>query len=238
MFLRSTICRKDGKEHSYWSIVENKRLRDGRVVQRAVLYLGEINSSQELAWRCSIEVFFKTGQPGRRRWRCFPRITTRRRQQIKPSSACASRASRVADRVSRSTCWLALELSPGLQLEPLLRRAPARPAARAHVERRSCSSSSPAGSFARRRLVPSSPVLVGRARRSARRPTEGPSPRATSSMPAVNFSSPTASMFSHLVIGWHDLFDAHLELPAFRSDQHLLRVRSAAGSGQQAPLRL
>jgi hypothetical protein len=37
--------------------VENKRLDDGRVVQRHVLYLGEINSSQELAWRKSIEVF-------------------------------------------------------------------------------------------------------------------------------------------------------------------------------------
>ena len=41
MFLRSTIRRKDGKEHRYWSIVENRRLRDSRVVQRAVLYLGE-----------------------------------------------------------------------------------------------------------------------------------------------------------------------------------------------------
>ena len=30
--------------------------RGGRVVQRHVLYLGEINSSQELAWRKSIEV--------------------------------------------------------------------------------------------------------------------------------------------------------------------------------------
>ena len=60
MFLRSTIRRKDGKEHRYWSIVENRRLRDGRVVQRAVLYLGEINSSQERAWRRSIEVLDET----------------------------------------------------------------------------------------------------------------------------------------------------------------------------------
>ena len=51
MFLRSTIRRKDGKEHRYWSIVENKRLDKARVVQRHVLYLGEINSSQEHAWR-------------------------------------------------------------------------------------------------------------------------------------------------------------------------------------------
>jgi hypothetical protein len=55
MFPRSTIRRKDGKEHRYWSIIENKRLRDGRVVQRAVLYLGE-----ELAWRRSIEVLNPT----------------------------------------------------------------------------------------------------------------------------------------------------------------------------------
>ena len=40
----------------YWSIVENTRVAGGRVVQRHVLYLGEINDSQELAWRRSIEV--------------------------------------------------------------------------------------------------------------------------------------------------------------------------------------
>ena len=57
MFLRCSARKKDGKEHRYFSIVENKRVEDGRVVQRHVLYLGEINSSQELAWRKSIEVF-------------------------------------------------------------------------------------------------------------------------------------------------------------------------------------
>jgi len=57
MFLRATTRKKDGKEHRYFSIVENKRVSDGRVVQRHVLYLGEINASQESAWRRSIEVF-------------------------------------------------------------------------------------------------------------------------------------------------------------------------------------
>ena len=56
MFLRATTRKKNGKQHRYFSIVENKRLADGRVVQRHVFYLGEINSSQELAWRKSIEV--------------------------------------------------------------------------------------------------------------------------------------------------------------------------------------
>ncbi len=57
MFLRQTIRKKDGKEHRYFSVVENKRVADGRVVQRHVLYLGEINDTQELGWRKSIEVF-------------------------------------------------------------------------------------------------------------------------------------------------------------------------------------
>jgi hypothetical protein len=57
MFLRASTRKKDGKVHRYWSIVENRRLAGGRVSQRHVLYLGEINSSQERAWRKSIEVF-------------------------------------------------------------------------------------------------------------------------------------------------------------------------------------
>lgn len=56
MFLRATTRRKDGKEHRYFSVVENRRVGGRRVVQRHVLYLGEINSSQEIAWRKSIEV--------------------------------------------------------------------------------------------------------------------------------------------------------------------------------------
>jgi hypothetical protein len=57
MFLRKTQRRKNGKTHLYWSVVENRRLDSGRVVQRQVLYLGEINSSQAEAWRGAIEVF-------------------------------------------------------------------------------------------------------------------------------------------------------------------------------------
>src|SRR5215831_5523325 len=48
---------KGGKEHQYWSVVENRRVADGRIVQRHVLYLGEINDSQQVAWRRSIEIF-------------------------------------------------------------------------------------------------------------------------------------------------------------------------------------
>jgi hypothetical protein len=57
MFLRQTRRKKDGKTHTYWSVVENQRLQNGRVVQRHVLYLGEISPSQAAAWRKSIAVF-------------------------------------------------------------------------------------------------------------------------------------------------------------------------------------
>jgi transposase len=57
MYLRANKRNKDGKEHRYWSIEESRRLRSGRVVQRRVLYLGEINDNQQAAWRKTLEVF-------------------------------------------------------------------------------------------------------------------------------------------------------------------------------------
>jgi transposase len=61
VFLRCTRRVKDGKEHRYWSIVENRRGVSGRVVQRQVLYLGEINDNQKAAWCRCIEVFDEPG---------------------------------------------------------------------------------------------------------------------------------------------------------------------------------
>ena len=57
MFLRSNNRRKDGKDHRYFSIVENHRISSGKTVQRTVLYLGEINDQQQAAWRKSLSVF-------------------------------------------------------------------------------------------------------------------------------------------------------------------------------------
>jgi len=55
MFLRQTIRRKDGKAHRYWSVVENRRLRGGGTAQKTLLYLGEINDSQQAGWCRAIE---------------------------------------------------------------------------------------------------------------------------------------------------------------------------------------
>jgi transposase len=57
MFLRSIHRKKDGKEHRYFSIVENHRIASHKTVQRTVLYLGEINDQQQAAWRKTLSVF-------------------------------------------------------------------------------------------------------------------------------------------------------------------------------------
>jgi transposase len=57
MFLRSYKRTKDGKQHRYFSVVENRRLQSGKVAQRQVLYLGEINDGQQAGWRKTLDVF-------------------------------------------------------------------------------------------------------------------------------------------------------------------------------------
>ncbi|MFH1602465.1 MAG: IS1634 family transposase [Pseudomonadota bacterium] len=57
MFLRCTTRKKNGKEHRYWSIVENKRSAGGNVVQRHAVYLGEITGREEAAWQKTLEDF-------------------------------------------------------------------------------------------------------------------------------------------------------------------------------------
>ena len=116
MFLRSTIRRKDGKEHRYWSLVENRRVSGGRVQQRHVLYLGEINSSQELAWRKSIEVL-EDGGVEPRTLALFPE--DRCEGVLPDDSIVRLRLSQL--RLCRprqwGACWLTLKLWEQLQLD-------------------------------------------------------------------------------------------------------------------------
>src|SRR3954449_11045560 len=65
MYLRSTRRIKDGKAHRYWSVVESRRCAGGRVVQKPLLYLGEINDSQHAAWCRVIEGFDEEKQRSR-----------------------------------------------------------------------------------------------------------------------------------------------------------------------------
>lgn len=116
MFLRATIRKKDGKLHRYFSVVENKRVRGGRVVQRHVLYLGEINSSQELAWRKSIEVL-DAGGDGPRTLALFPEDHC---EAALPDEAVVRlRLSHLRLERPRQWggCWLALQLWRELELD-------------------------------------------------------------------------------------------------------------------------
>ena len=116
MFLRQMIRKKDGKEHRYFSVVENKRVAGGRVIQRSVLYLGEINDTQELAWRKSIEVFDEgVAQP--RMLSLFPED---RCEGLLPDASIV-RLTLSQMRLCRprqwGACWLALTLWRELHLD-------------------------------------------------------------------------------------------------------------------------
>ncbi|MGH6928475.1 MAG: IS1634 family transposase, partial [Dongiaceae bacterium] len=116
MFLRAKIRRKGGKAHRYWSIVENQRVGRGRVVQRHVLYLGEINDSQELAWRRSIEVL----EDGAERPRTLALFPEDRCESLLPGETIV-RVKLSQLRLARprqwGACWLALTLWRELQLD-------------------------------------------------------------------------------------------------------------------------
>src|SRR5258705_12512102 len=114
MFLRCKVRRKDGKQHRYWSVVENTRVAGGRVVQQHVLYLGEINDTQELAWRRSIEVL-EDGAAQPRTLSLFPE--DRCEGQLADASIVRVKLSELRLRRPRQwgACWLALLLWRGAQ---------------------------------------------------------------------------------------------------------------------------
>jgi transposase len=116
MFLRHTKRKKDGKEPRYWSIVENRRIGGGRVVQRPLLYLGEINDSQELAWRKSIAILEEgTLQP--RTLSLFPED---RCEGLLPDASIVRlrlNELRLCRPRQWGGCWLALSLWRELELD-------------------------------------------------------------------------------------------------------------------------
>src|SRR6202790_4423781 len=61
MFLRPNHRGKDGKNHTYWSLVETVRTPDGPR-QKTLCYLGELNSTAQARWLRSIEVFNEQGE--------------------------------------------------------------------------------------------------------------------------------------------------------------------------------
>ncbi len=212
MFLRRTERKKNGKTHHYWNVVENKRLDDGRVVQRHVLYLGEINSSQAAAWRKAIEVFDEDA--GRARTLAlFPEDRC---------EAVAGDASVVQLRLSEmrlhrprqwGACWLAGQLWQELQLDRFW-------ADRLPPSRKRTRWDQVLQVLATYRLIaPGSEWRLHRAmvrqQRDGRSVGCGLRPwrKSTSSMPAtICCCEHKEALFSHLVGRWRDLFNADFDV--------------------------
>ena len=120
MFLRSTNRKKDGKDHRYFSIVENRRLLGGKTTQRTVLYLGEINDQQQTAWRKTLEVFDENEQR-------YATVSLFPDDQPIPADAVDSVQVRLSGLELRrprvfGNCWLACELWHQLGLDEFWRQ--------------------------------------------------------------------------------------------------------------------
>jgi len=108
LFLRAHERRKDGKVHTYWSLVENRRCAHGRVVQRHVLYLGALTAAQELSWEKTAQQF----DPPPPASPPLPGLGTPRELQAREAAAVAVRLDQF--RIERprqwGACWVALKL--------------------------------------------------------------------------------------------------------------------------------
>jgi transposase len=115
MFLRSNTRIKDGKPHRYYTVVESRRLQSGKVAQWQVLYLGEINDSQQAAWRKTLEVFDEAEQ------RITP-LSLFPEDRPVPADAIDSVQVKLGEmKLERArpygNCWLGCELWRQLQLD-------------------------------------------------------------------------------------------------------------------------
>src|SRR6202165_4698826 len=113
MFLRPNRRSKDGKDHTYWSLVETVRTGDGPR-QRTLCYLGELNRSAQARWLKTIEVFNEQGE--RQQLKLFP-------SDVEPPADDPQVARVLLNKVRLErtrqfgACWLGLELWKRLALD-------------------------------------------------------------------------------------------------------------------------
>lgn len=115
MFLRANNRFKDGKEHRYWSVVENRRLAGGRSVQKTLLYLGEINDSDRAGWTRAIDAVDERDHT--RQIHLFPEDRTPDPRLEHPTLKLRLEHIELARPRQWGGCWLALELWNRLDLD-------------------------------------------------------------------------------------------------------------------------
>jgi hypothetical protein len=123
MFLRAKSRTKDGKTHRYWSVVENRRVAGEGVVQRQVLYLGELNDNQRAGWIRTVETLWGE-KPNAKQLALFPDD----REEL-PVMACETVRVRL-DKIELrhpcqwGACWLGLYVWNLLELDTFWRVRP------------------------------------------------------------------------------------------------------------------
>jgi transposase len=119
MFLRPNHRGKDGKDHTYWSVVETVRTADGPR-QKTLCYLGELNSSAQARWLTTVEVFNEQGQA--QQLKLFPSHVA-----VPPDDPQVARVLLNKVRLERTrqfgSCFLGLELWKRLELDRFFEQA-------------------------------------------------------------------------------------------------------------------
>src|SRR5207244_12798911 len=113
MFLRPHQRSKDGKDHTYWSLVETVRTGNGPR-HRTLCYLGELNSSAQARWLKTVEVFNEQGES--QQLKLFPSHVC---PPVKDPNVARVILNKVRLERTRQfgACWLGLQLWKQLGLD-------------------------------------------------------------------------------------------------------------------------
>jgi hypothetical protein len=120
MYLKCHPRIKDGKEHRYWSIAEKHRCADGRAVDRHVLYLGEINDSQQASWLRCIEAV-EEGTQRQLRLALFPADRAIPAHAVDVGVQVRLSQFRLESPRQWGACWVACRLWTQLELDQFWR---------------------------------------------------------------------------------------------------------------------
>jgi transposase len=123
VFLKTHRIFKDGKHHIYYSLCESLRVSRKRVLQRQVLHLGELNTTQLERWQRTIEVVEEDGR--RHQMRLFSDRDRELRAAAAPEDVAEVILSSLVVRRARQfgACWVGCKLWEELELAEFWRKA-------------------------------------------------------------------------------------------------------------------
>jgi transposase len=119
MFLRPHARSKDGKDHTYWSLVETVRTADGPR-QKTLCYLGELNSSAQARWLRTVEVFNDQGEA--QQLKLFPSHVAAPPDDPQVARVLVNRV-RLERTRQFGACYLGLQLWKRLELDRFFEQA-------------------------------------------------------------------------------------------------------------------